>query len=336
MILDEVFFIVYNNILLNLIYYYLSEQKIKILVFGSNGLVGSSIVRNLSSNSNYEIITSSRKKVNLFDFNQTYDFVQSENPDVVINAAAKVGGIEANNSQRFDFIIDNLKINMNILESIKNKSDIKLINLGSSCIYPIDAKNPINESSLMGGKLERTNSPYAMAKLTAIEIADAMKIEFGHKIINLMPTNLYGPNDYFNPINSHVIPGMIYKFHTAKINNDNEVEVWGDGTPLREFLYVDDLADAIAFILDNDISDDLINIGSSEEVSIKNLSGLVKEVTNYDGKIKFDKSKPNGIMKKYLDSNLIFSYGWKPKTNLNQGLYQTYEWFIKNLESLRI
>jgi GDP-L-fucose synthase len=225
---------------------------------------------------------------------------------------------------------------MNILESLKSRSDITVINLGSSCIYPLDIKNPIKESSIMTGKLEPTNSPYAMAKLSAIEIGDAMKKEFGHKIINLMPTNLYGPNDYFNPLNSHVIPGMIFKFHEAKINNLSKVDLWGDGSPLREFLYVDDLADSILFIIKNNISDSLINIGSGEEISILDLANKIKNVSEFQGEINFDILKPNGIKRKYLDSSLIFSYGWKPKTNLEKGLEHTYDWFIKNYEKIRV
>ena len=202
---------------------------------------------------------------------------------------------------------------MNILEALKDYPEVKIINLGSSCIYPLNTTNPIKESSVMDGKLETTNSPYAMAKLTAIEIGDTMTKQFGHKVVNLMPTNLYGPNDNFNPISSHVIPGMIYKFHQAKLIKEKKVVLWGDGTPLREFLYVDDLADAIHFILNKKISDNLINIGSSEEVSIRDLSMIVKEITGYEGEIEFDNTKPNGIMRKFLDSEIINSYGWKPK-----------------------
>ncbi len=225
---------------------------------------------------------------------------------------------------------------MNILESIKQDSKIMLINLGSSCIYPLEVENPIKESSIMTGKLEPTNAPYAMAKLSAIEIGDALRKEFGHKVINLMPTNLYGPNDYFNPENSHVIPGMIYKFHKAKIDSEDEVILWGDGSPLREFLYSEDLASAILFIIKNDINEEIINIGSSEEVSIKELSNIIKDTVEYNGKINFDKSKPNGINRKYLDSSVMSSYGWAPKVNLQLGLELTYEWFLKNFKNLRV
>ncbi len=225
---------------------------------------------------------------------------------------------------------------MNILEALKDYPEVKIINLGSSCIYPLNTTNPIKESSVMDGKLETTNSPYAMAKLTAIEIGDTMTKQFGHKVVNLMPTNLYGPNDNFNPISSHVIPGMIYKFHQAKLIKEKKVVLWGDGTPLREFLYVDDLADAIHFILNKKISDNLINIGSSEEVSIRDLSMIVKEITGYEGEIEFDNTKPNGIMRKFLDSEIINSYGWKPKFDLETGLRETYNWFLNNFKNLRV
>ncbi len=289
----------------------------------------------MSEVDSFDVVPSNRNSLDLFNFSETSKFISKLRPDVVINAAAKVGGIMANNTDRFDFIMENLKINMNILESLKAFPDTKVINLGSSCIYPLNVENPIKESSIMDGRLESTNSPYAMAKLTAIEIGDAMSKQFGHKILNLMPTNLYGPHDNFNPTSSHVIPGMIYKFHEAKSKNLNQVNLWGDGTPLREFLYVDDLSDAIIFLLKENKEDYLINIGSSEEVSIKLLSEMIKEITNFEGSIDFDDTKPNGIMRKYLDSSLITSYGWKPSTNLRDGLEATYKWFLENYKNIR-
>jgi len=310
--------------------------KIKVLVFGRTGLVGTSVVNKLSLNKNLKVVPASRNDANLFNLSETTKIIEKVNPDVVVNAAAKVGGILANNSERFDFIIENLKINMNILESVKPFSDIRVINLGSSCIYPINIENPIKESSIMTGKLEPTNSPYAMAKLTAIEIGDAMAKQFGHKITNLMPTNLYGPNDNFNPSNSHVIPGMIYKFHNAKILGEDTVKLWGDGTPLREFLFVDDLADSIDFIIEKNLNENILNIGSSEEISIQDLAKLIKEIIDYKGDIEFDESKPNGIDRKLLDSSNIFNHGWKPKTKLKEGISITYKWFQSNIDNLRL
>ncbi len=254
----------------------------------------------------------------------------------MINAAAKVGGIHANNTQRMDFVLENLKINMNILEACVEKNNIAIINLGSSCIYPLNAENPIQETSIMNGKLEPTNSPYAMAKLTAIEIGNALSIQYGHKIINLMPTNLYGPNDNFHPTNSHVIPGLISKFHNGKINKQETVQIWGDGSPLREFLYVDDLSSAISFIIENDINNSLMNVGSSEEVSILGLAEMIKDVVGFEGIIAFDKTKPNGNDRKLLDSSLINSFGWRPKIGLNEGLDKTYSWYVKNYDNLRV
>jgi len=284
----------------------------------------------------YNVIPSSRNEVDLFDFTSTKKYLYEIDPDIVINAAAKVGGIHANNTQRMDFVLENLKINMNILEACVDKNNIAIINLGSSCIYPLNAENPIKENSIMNGKLEPTNSPYAMAKLTAIEIGDALSIQYGHKIINLMPTNLYGPNDNFHPTYSHVIPGLISKFHNGKINNQETVQIWGDGSPLREFLYVDDLSNAISYIIENDIKNSLMNVGSSEEVSILGLAETIKDVVGFEGVIAFDKTKPNGNNKKLLDSSLINSFGWRPKIGLNEGLHKTYSWYLKNYDNLRV
>ena len=248
-----------------------------------------------------------------------------------MNAAAKVGGIYANNTKRADFIIDNLKINLNILESVIEFSGIKVINLGSSCIYPLDAKNPIKESYFMTGSLEPTNSPYAMAKLSAIEIGRSLKAQYGHKVINLMPTNLYGPNDNFDENSSHVIPGLIRRMNNAKLNNEDTFEIWGTGKPLREFLYVDDLANAVEFILNKNIQDDLINIGSGEEISILKLAELIKDVIGYEGSLVFDTSMPDGNPRKLLDCSLINSYGWNHNTNLATGLEKTFDWYKNNI-----
>lgn len=303
----------------------------KILIFGSKGMVGSSISRILEQDSKYELILSNREKTDLFNLNETKKLIKEIKPDVVVNAAAKVGGIYANNTQRFSFIIDNLKINMNILESCKPFSEIKVINLGSSCIYPLNAPNPITEEQFMNGKLEPTNSPYAMAKLSSIEIGNSMTMEFGHEIINLMPTNLYGPHDYFSDSNSHVIPGLMQRMHKAKIKNEQEFLIWGSGNPLREFLHVDDLARAIKKVIEVKTNESLINVGSSEEISIKTLAESLKNVIGYKGLLGFDKSKPDGNPRKLLDSTKILELGWRPEIGLNQGLIDTYEWFKRNI-----
>jgi GDP-L-fucose synthase len=305
---------------------------LKILVFGSNGLVGNSLKRVLSSNNNFkEIKYSSRNDTDLFNIEETSHTISSFKPDVVINAAAKVGGIHANNTERSTFLIDNIKININILESCIPFENTKVINLGSSCIYPLDAENPISEESFMTGKLEPTNSPYAMAKLTAIELGNSLRIEHGHKIINLMPTNLYGPNDNYSRESSHVIPGLIRRMVDTKNSSRKEFSIWGSGKPLREFLYVDDLAKAIEFIIKNDIDENLINIGSGEEVSILDLAKKIKSVVNFSGELVFDSSKPDGNPRKLLDSGLIDSFGWKPSVSLDEGLKISYEWFKKNI-----
>ena len=304
----------------------------KILVFGSRGLVGSSTVKTLKEKNIYkQVIASNREDTNLFDFNSTYKTISEQSPDVIVNAAARVGGIVANNTNRFEFIVENLKINLNILESIKDFKKIKLINLGSSCIYPLDADNPIKEEYIMSGKLEPTNSPYAMAKLTAIEIGNSMKQQFGMNITNLMPTNLYGPNDNFSEIESHVIPGLIRRMHNSKINNDDEFKIWGTGNPKREFLYAEDLAEAINFIISNEISEEILNIGSNEEVTIKQLAEIIRNNIDYRGSLAFDTTKPDGNPRKLLDSTKIFELGWKPKVKLEEGIDKTYKWFLDNI-----
>ena len=303
-----------------------------ILIFGSNGLVGSSLVRKFQlQHKEINLITSTRNDTDLFSLEQTKKKINDSKPDIVIVAAAKVGGIYANNTQRFNFIIDNLKISMNVFESLVEYNDTKIINIGSSCIYPLSADNPINENSLMSGKLEPTNSPYSMAKLSSLEISKTMRDQFGHKILNLMPTNLYGPNDKFEEFNSHVIPGLIFKMHRAKINKSKEVEIWGSGKPLREFMHVDDLSSAIEFLIRNEISNDILNVGSNEVVSIKELSKLIQKVIGFKGNLVFNQEYPDGNPKKLLDSTQINNLGWKSSISLEDGISNTYSWYVNNL-----
>ena len=304
---------------------------IKVLIFGSNGLVGKAVNKAFADNGSFKVFSSIRSDTNLFSYEETKNKIGETQPDLIVNAAARVGGIYANNTKRTEFILENLKINMNILEAAIEIPETKIINLGSSCIYPLDAENPIKESSFMDGKLEPTNSPYAMAKLSAIELGRSISNQHGHKIINLMPTNLYGPNDFFAEKDSHVIPGLIYRMHLAKIAEESVFKIWGSGEPLREFLYVEDLAKAILFIVENNIETDLINIGSSEEVSIKELGFLLKEIIDYKGKIEFDTSKPDGNPRKLLDSSIINSHGWESTINLQEGLIRTYSWYKENI-----
>ncbi len=306
------------------------------MVVGSSGLVGSSVSSVLEkSKNNFEIIKSTRKDTDLFSFEETQKLIQKNMPDVLVIAAAKVGGIIANNTKRVEFLTENLKINLNLLEACSPYKNIKIINLGSSCIYPLNANNPIKEDSYMTGLLEPTNSPYAMAKLTAIELGRSLGIQKGHKVVNLMPTNLYGPNDNFSDKYSHVIPGLINRMHEAKLNSYNELEIWGSGKPLREFLYVDDLAKAIEFVILNNVEIDLLNIGSGEEVSIAELANTIKSVVDYKGDLVFNTNKPDGNPRKLLDSSLINKLGWKSETSLRQGLMTTYSWYKDNYTLLR-
>jgi len=303
----------------------------KIIIFGSNGMVGRSLVRILSkSDSISEIISSSRDDTNLFSLDETLIKMKKENPDIVINAAAKVGGIYANNTKRSEFIFQNLKINMNILEACIEFPKTKIINLGSSCIYPLNAENPIKEDSLMTGELEPTNSPYAIAKIAAIEMGRALNKQYSHKVVNLMPTNLYGPHDNFSEMDSHVIPGLIMRMHKSKVANDDIFRIWGSGTPLREFLYVDDLAEAVSFLLDKSCEDDLYNVGFGEEISIMDLAYKIKNIINFQGELAFDSSMPDGNPRKLIDTTRLNNMGWKPLTDLDTGLEKTYNWYLAN------
>ena len=304
----------------------------KILILGGNGLVGSSLNRILTKNSSYNVHASNRSEANLFSLEETSDLIEKYKPDVLINAAAKVGGIHANNSSRTEFILENLKININVLEACIKFPNIFIINLGSSCIYPLSAKNPIKEESIMTGSLEPTNSPYAMAKLTAIEMANSLNSQFGHKILNLMPTNLYGPGDNFSQLDSHVIPGLISRMHKAKLKKESEFSIWGTGKPLREFLFVDDLSFAIAFLIKKqDYKETLLNVGSKQEISINNLAQKIKNTIDYEGNLIFDNSMPDGNPRKLLDSSKLFNMGWKPTVNIDEGLSKTYSWYLENI-----
>ena len=304
----------------------------KVLILGSNGLVGTSVKNVLERNSNIkELICATRNDADLFNFDETKELIENSKPDIMINAAAKVGGIYANNSKRTEFILENLKINVNILEASIPFSNMYIINLGSSCIYPLEADNPIKEESVMSGRLEPTNSPYAMAKLTAIEIGDALSNQYGHKVLNLMPTNLYGPFDNFSENDSHVIPGLIAKMHKAKEQKAKEFKIWGTGKPLREFLYVDDLSRAIEYLIFNKPEESLLNIGSGIEITIYDLAKKIKEVVEFEGQLDFDSTKPDGNPRKLLDSSTIKKLGWSPEVNLDNGLRLTYKWYLNNL-----
>tara|TARA_B100001121_G_scaffold303983_1_gene318804 strand:+ start:2421 stop:3350 length:930 start_codon:yes stop_codon:yes gene_type:complete len=307
-------------------------KKNKVLVFGSKGLVGKSLVNTLNSSEKVEnVFSSTREDTDLHSKDQILKTVQNFKPDYIINCAAKVGGIYANNTYRSEFLIDNLKINLNLFDIVKEFKNLSVINLGSSCIYPLNATNPIKEESFLEGKLEPTNSPYAIAKITGIELGREISNQYGNKIINLMPTNLYGPNDNFSEKDSHVIPGLIYRMHKAKLNDQKDFNIWGSGEPLREFMHVDDLASCIEFLINKEIESDLINVGTGEEISIIDLANLIKRIIKFDGEILKDLDMPDGNPRKLLDSGLINKIGWKSKITLEDGIRSTYKWYLNTI-----
>jgi len=301
----------------------------KILVAGATGLVGSAIMGNLSAKK-ANVIGISSKDVNLLDRDSTFSFLKETAPDVVIDAAAKVGGIGANDNFPVDFLSDNLRIQTNLIDAAHSAQVEKFIFLGSSCIYPKLAEQPIKESELLKGYLEPTNSAYAIAKIAGIELIKSYRKQYGHKWISLMPANLYGPRDNFSVSNGHVLPSLLNKFHIAKTQNLENVDLWGDGSAFREFLHVDDLAEAVIFCMNNFDGNEHLNIGSGEEVSIRGLAEMIQSIVNFNGKIKWDPEMPNGTPRKILDSTNIRNLGWKPKIALKEGIEQTYEWFLSN------
>lgn len=300
----------------------------KIYVAGHTGLVGSAIMRKLKSEGYTNIVTRTYEELDLTDQKATREFFDKERPEYVFLAAAKVGGIRANSEYPADFIYINLMIECNVIKASHEFGVKKLLFLGSSCIYPKMAPQPIKEEYLLSGYLEETNEPYALAKISGLKMCQYFNKQYGTKFISVMPTNLYGPNDNFDLNTSHVLPALIRKFHEAKINNAPYVEIWGTGTPRREFLYVDDLADACLFLMKNYSGNDFFNIGTGEDVTIRELAELIGEVVGYNGKLRFDTSKPDGTPRKLLDVSRIRKTGWKHKIELKKGLEMTYEWFI--------
>ncbi len=300
----------------------------KIFVAGHQGMVGSAILRKLQQDGYKNIIIKTRSELDLLDQKAVADFFQEQKPQFVFLAAAKVGGIEANRSQLGTFIYENLQIQNNIIHNSYLSKVERLIFLGSSCIYPRLALQPIKEDYLLTGPLEPTNYGYAVAKIAGLKMCEAYKTQYGCDFVALMPTNLYGINDNFDLTNSHVLPALMRKFHNAKINNDAEVEVWGSGMPRRELLYVDDLAEACVFAMNNKSVKELTNIGTGEDISIKDLAELVKKTVGFKGKIKFDTTKPDGAPRKVLDVSKINQLGWKAKTPLDEGIKTVYQWFL--------
>lgn len=301
----------------------------KIFVAGHRGLVGSAIVRVLNERGYSNILTKTRNELNLLNQKEVFDFFDSEKPEYVFDAAAKVGGIYANDTYSGDFIYENIQIQTNLIHSAWKFGVKKFLFLGSVCIYPKFAEVPVREDSLLTGYLEPTNDAYAVAKISGIKMLQAYHKQYGMKSVSLMPSNLYGPGDNFHPDNGHVIPAMITKFQNS---GGKSVMFWGDGTPKREFLYSEDLADACLFAIDHFENAELINVGSGENVSIKELSNSVASVVKYDGEIKWDTSRPNGTPNRPLDCSKMTKLGWKPKHTLSQGLQKTYDWFIENTD----
>ena len=297
----------------------------KIYVAGHSGMVGSAIVRKLQKEGFTNIIFRSSKELNLCNQQNVKDFFSKEKPEYVFLAAARVGGIIANNSYRAEFIYENLMIQNNVIHSSYENKVKKLLFLGSSCIYPKLAPQPLKEEYLLTGKLEETNEPYAVAKITGIKMCDAYRAQYGCNFISAMPTNLFGPNDNYDLHTSHVLPALLKKFHSAKMNNSSHVEVWGTGLPRREFLHVDDCTEAVLFLMQNYNDAGLINIGMGNDLTITELATLIKNIVGYDGEILFDTSKPDGTPRKLMDVTKINSMGWKHKIGMEEGIRKVYE-----------
>lgn len=314
----------------------------KIYIAGHRGLVGSAVLRNLESKGFNNLLTKSHKDLDLTNQTKVKNFFDKEKPDYVILAAAKVGGIYANNTYPADFIYQNTMIETNIIHSAYENKVKRLLFLGSTCIYPKEIEQPMREDALLSNKLEPTNEPYALSKILGIKLCESYNRQHGTDFRSVMPTNLYGINDNFDPENSHVIPGLMQRFHNAKINNDNEVMVWGTGNAMREFLFVDDMAEASLFVLgiDKEIYDENtlpmishINVGSGKDITIKELAEIMKEVVGFEGKISFDNTKPDGSPRKLIDVSRLSKMGWKNSTSLREGLEHTYNWYKNNLDN---
>jgi len=306
------------------------ESHSKIYVAGHRGLVGSSIMRILEKRGFCNLVYRSSKELDLRDKSKTDAFFEKEKPEYVFLAAAKVGGIVANNEYPADFIRDNLLIQTNVIDAAYRHGVKKLLFLGSTCIYPKLAPQPLQEKALLTGLLEPTNEAYAIAKIAGLKMIEAYNRQYGTKYIAVMPTNLYGPNDNFDPETSHVLPALIRKFHFAKIQDAPTVEIWGTGTPKREFLYADDLADAVVFLMNHYEDNEIINIGIGKDIAIKDLAEKVKNVVGYQGKIVYNPTKPDGTPRKLVDVTKLHALGWQASTSLDEGLTKVYDWFLKN------
>lgn len=323
------------------------KKDAKIYIAGHRGLVGSAIKRNLAARGYSNIVGKSHRELDLLDRSQIQSFLKTEKPEAIIIAAALVGGIHANNTYRSEFIYNNLQIQNNIIWLAHELGVPNLIFLGSSCIYPRQAPQPMPETCLLTGPLEITNRPYALAKIAGLELVSCIRSQYKRNYFSVMPTNLYGPGDNFHPENSHVLPALIRRFHFAKEQKTPQVTIWGTGTPMREFMHVDDCADAICHLMETINLDSFnqsqmnrevwthINVGSGQEISIANLAKLIGELTDYQGQIGFDATKPDGTPRKLLDVTLLKHFGWTPKINIREGLQSTIQWFRENLHNMR-
>jgi GDP-L-fucose synthase len=309
-------------------------KQAKIFVAGHRGMVGSAIVRQLQAKGYTNIITRTHKELDLLDQAGVHSYMQAEKPDYLFLAAAKVGGIQANNLYRADFIYQNLMMEVNLINAAHESGLQRLLFLGSSCIYPRDCPQPIKEEYLLTGPLEQTNEPYAIAKIAGIKLCESYNRQYGREYVSAMPTNLYGPNDNYDLATSHVLPALIRKAHEAKQRGDTELVVWGSGKPMREFLYVDEMAEACVFLMEHDsIKDGLFNVGSGTDVTIRELAETVMDVTGFEGTLTFDASKPDGTPRKLMDVSRLKDLGWKSRMRLQQGIDQTYRAFRSGLDT---
>lgn len=307
----------------------------KIYVAGHRGMVGSAIVRMLETRSNVELVVATSKELDLRYQAAVDSFLDTHKPDVIIDAAARVGGILANNEYPYSFLMENMQIQNNLIDGAVKRGIEKFIFLGSSCIYPKHAPQPMHEDHLLTGPLEPTNEWYAIAKISGVKACEAVRKHHGYDYVSLMPTNLYGPYDNFDLKTSHVLPAMIRKFHEAKENSNNRVQLWGTGSPMREFLHVDDLARAVGYALDNTLPENLYNVGYGEDLTIKSLAETIQSVVGHTGMIEWDSSKPDGTPRKWMDSSKLRDLGWKPEIGLSTGIAATYSWFLDHQEDFK-
>jgi GDP-L-fucose synthase len=311
------------------------NKSSKIYIAGHRGMVGSAIWRKLQAEGYQNLLGRTSAELDLRNQQAVNDFFKTKKPDIVIDAAARVGGIMANNTYSYQFLMENLQIQNNLIDAAHQHDAKKFIFLGSSCIYPKLAPQPLKEEYLLTGPLEPTNEWYAIAKIAGVKACEAIRRQYDKDFVSLMPTNLYGPFDNFDLHTSHVLPAMIRKFHEAKENDNNPVKLWGSGTPMREFLYVEDLAEAVAFALETQLPDNLYNVGSGEDLSIQDLAKLIQKTVGHTGEILWDSSKPDGTPRKLMDVSKMTAVGWKAKTGLEEGIKKTYQWFLENQNTFK-